>query len=198
MNAQVLDRVSKALGVIGAVLVFVIFLVVLFDHNVGVGYAIVLSFIIFLGVVPVGMPVVTTTVLGVGARELAREKAIVSRLSAMEEMSGMEILCSDKTGTLTKNILTLDKEDIEAWGGNSRDEVLLQAALSARWENQDAIDRAMTGALDNDKAKIADFTIKRFVPFNPVDKKTLATVVDARTNTEYVTCKGERARLIMA
>ena len=72
-----------------------------------------IAFVILVSVVPIGMPVVTGAVLAAGAREMARERAIVTRLSALEELSGMEVLCSDKTGTLTLNRLTLDKEDVE-------------------------------------------------------------------------------------
>ena len=58
--------------------------------------------------VPVGLPVVTTTTLAVGAAYLARRKAIVQKLTAIESLAGVDILCSDKTGTLTANKLSLN------------------------------------------------------------------------------------------
>eukprot|EP00898_Chlorokybus_atmophyticus_P001625 jgi/Chlat1/2463/Chrsp171S02344 len=173
---DVLDAVSKALGVIGATFILII-VIVLLTRDEEPGNAIVTGFIIFVSVVPIGMPVVTTTVLAVGARELANEKAIVSRLSAMEELSGMEILCSDKTGTLTKNELELDVNEVLAWGEYTNTDVLKYAALSARWENNDAIDKAIVSSVDNDQSVLDGFVTTRFIPFNPVDKKTAAYVI---------------------
>jgi H+-transporting ATPase len=135
------------------------------------------------------MPVVTGAVLAVGAREMAAEKAIVTRLSALEELSGMEVLCSDKTGTLTLNKLTLDKEDVEAWGGASQEDVLLMASLSAKWSNQDAIDRAVTAAVGGSTKAIDGWSIDRLIPFNPVDKKTVAEVTSP-SGQRIITCKG--------
>ncbi len=78
-------------------------LVVMLTRGEGAGYSVSTTFVIFVSVVPIGMPVVTAAVLAIGAREMVREKAIVTRLSALEELSGLEILASDKTGTLTLN-----------------------------------------------------------------------------------------------
>ena len=69
------------------------------------------------------------------------------RLSALEELSGLRVLGSDKTGTLTLNRLTLDLEEIQPWGALSPEDVLLHAALSARWSNNDAIDKAVTASV---------------------------------------------------
>lgn len=78
-------------------------LIVMLTRGDGAGYSVSTTFVIFVSVVPIGMPVVTAAVLAVGAREMVREKAIVTRLSALEELSGLEVLASDKTGTLTLN-----------------------------------------------------------------------------------------------
>lgn len=185
---KVLGRVSAGLGILAAFGCITIFIRMITAGR-GAEESLVTFFVVLVSTVPIGMPVVTAAVLAVGAREMAREKAIVSRLSALEELSGMEVLCSDKTGTLTLNRLALDKEDIQAWGSFSQDDVLLLASLSARWTNQDAIDRAVTAAVGGDPAAISRYTISRLVPFNPVDKKTLAEVTtpDGR---QLATCKG--------
>ncbi|GAQ86611.1 hypothetical protein KFL_003000045 [Klebsormidium nitens] len=149
----VLNQVSIAVAVISFFAVLVIVIVLLVDQDASPSYAVVTAFVIFVAAVPVGMPVVTTTVLAFGAREMAAERAIVTRLSALEELSGMEVLASDKTGTLTLNRLTLDKDDILAWGASSKDDVLLTASLSAKWDHNDAIDKAVTEAMGGD-AKI--------------------------------------------
>jgi hypothetical protein len=80
-------------------------------------------------------------------------------------------------GTLTLNRLSLDKADVLSWGGGATpEEVLLWAALSARWANGDAIDRAVTSAVQGGRGAAAAFAIHRVVPFNPVDKMTSADV----------------------
>lgn len=80
-------------------------------------------------------------------------------------------------GTLTLNRLSLDKADVLSWGGGATpEEVLLWAALSARWANGDAIDRAVTAAVEGGRAAAAAFAVHRVVPFNPVDKMTSADV----------------------
>jgi H+-transporting ATPase len=184
---QVLGAVQIAVGVI-AFLSVVAILAVLLARGEEAGYSVVIAMVILVSTVPVGMPVVTTTVLAVGAREMAKEKAIVNRLSALEELSGVEILASDKTGTLTLNRLTLDQGDIEAGKGFGQADVLLMAALSARWENNDAIDRAITEAV-GDRSKLSGYEIQKTTPFNPVDKRTTAWVASDK-HGEFVATKG--------
>lgn len=91
----------------------------------GAGYSVSTTFVIFVSVVPIGMPVVTAAVLAVGAREMVREKAIVTRLSALEELSGLEVLASDKTGTLTLN---------KCVGGAAGGEVVAARTLVLAWQ----------------------------------------------------------------
>ena len=173
---MLLSLVAKMLA--GGALVFLIglFFVQLIRDDVQADQAIKLCFVILVAVLPVAMPVVVTTGLAVGALELSKEKAIVQRLSAIEEMAGMDILCSDKTGTLTKNVLELDPAEIEVLDESTgAEDLLLVACLAARFENQDAIDKAVTNALV-DTTRLTKYKVKRFVPFNPVDKKTMAYV----------------------
>jgi H+-transporting ATPase len=184
---QVLCAVQIVIGVI-AFLAAAAILIVLLVRGEQAGYSVVIVMVILVSTVPVGMPVVTTTVLAVGAREMAREKAIVNRLSALEELSGIEILASDKTGTLTLNRLTLDKLDMDCSRGFSAEQVLELAALSARWENNDAIDQAITGAF-GDQSLLSTYNIRKTVPFNPVEKRTTAWVTD-RNERELVVTKG--------
>lgn len=185
---QVLGRVSAGLGLLGLVGCLAI-LGVMLGRDYSTEESLVIFFVILVSCVPIGMPVVTGAVLAVGAREMARENAIVSRLSALEELSGMEVLCSDKTGTLTLNRLTLDKHDIQAWGSHTADDVLLFAALSARWTNGDAIDRAVTASVEGGEAATKGYTFLRVTPFDPVSKKTLAEVITPG-GEEMTTVKG--------
>ena len=100
--------------------------------------------------IPVAMPTVLSVTMAVGARLLAKKKAIVSRLVAIEELAGVDVLCTDKTGTLTQNKLTLG--DPFAVDGVPAEEVILDAALASRADDNDTIDLAVLGGLASDQA----------------------------------------------
>jgi len=124
--------------------------------------------VIFVASIPVAIEVVCTSTLAVGSRRLAQKKVIVSRLSAIEELAGMTILCSDKTGTLTLNQLQLREPKIY----NARDafDIVFHAALASKREkgNQDAIDKVITDAIPREhEAYLHSFSEIEFVPFNP-------------------------------
>ena len=123
--------------------------------------------------IPVAMPTVLSVTMAVGARLLARKQAIVSRLAAIEELAGVDVLCSDKTGTLTQNKLTLG--DPFCVDGVPADQVILDAALASRAENNDTIDLAVLGGLKDDQA-LKGYQVVHFQPFDPVHKRTEATV----------------------
>jgi H+-transporting ATPase len=127
------------------------------------------ALILTVAAIPVALPAVLSVTMAVGASELARMRAIVSRLVSIEELAGMDVLCCDKTGTLTKNELVLG--DVVLLEARDRDELLLSAALASRREAGDPIDHAVMKALDGE-ARLKDFTIRRFAPFDPVRKRT--------------------------
>ncbi|MEX3007299.1 plasma-membrane proton-efflux P-type ATPase [Hoeflea sp. TYP-13] len=137
----------------------------------------ILQFVLILLVasIPVAMPAVFSITMALGALALSKEKAIVSRLASIEEMAGVDILCSDKTGTLTKNLLTLG-DPILLEGGDGQ-EVVLAAALASESENSDVIDSAVMEAL-RDRAVLDAYKMVKFTPFDPVSKRTLASVTD--------------------
>ena len=114
--------------------------------------------------------------MAIGAERLAKFKAIVSRLVAIEEMAGMNMLCSDKTGTLTKNELTLG--DPEPAPGVARDDLILAAALASRRDAPDAIDAAILAGAPAAQA-LARYTVAAFHPFDPVVKRAEAEIEDA-------------------
>lgn len=129
--------------------------------------------------VPVGLPAVVTTTMAVGAAYLAKKKAIVQRLSAIESLAGVEILCSDKTGTLTKNKLSLSEPYTVA--GIEPEDLMLTACLAASRKKKglDAIDRAFLKALKyypRAKAALTRYKVLEFHPFDPVSKKVTAVV----------------------
>lgn len=129
--------------------------------------------------VPVGLPAVVTTTMAVGAAYLAKKQAIVQKLSAIESLAGVEILCSDKTGTLTKNKLTLHEPyTVE---GVSADDLMLTACLAASRKKKglDAIDKAFLKALaqyPTAKNALTKYKVLEFHPFDPVSKKVTAYV----------------------
>ncbi len=130
------------------------------------------------------MPAVLSVTMAVGAMALSKMKAILSRLEAIEEMAGMDILCSDKTGTLTQNRLTLGEPLI--FDSNSAEELLLAASLASKAEDQDAIDIAVLAGLGNADS-LKKFRQLSFKPFDPVGKRTEAEVEDEKGNRFGVT-----------
>src|SRR5689334_2525257 len=106
----------------------------------------ILQFVLILLVasIPVAMPAVFSITMALGALALAKQKAIVSKLSAIEEMAGVDVLCSDKTGTLTKNQLTLDPPVL--FSAKTADEAIAAAALATVAGSPDALDAAVRTA----------------------------------------------------
>jgi H+-transporting ATPase len=131
------------------------------------------ALVLTVAAIPVAMPTVLSVTMAVGARLLAKKQAIVSKLVAIEELAGVDILCADKTGTLTQNKLTLG--DPFAVNGIPVDQVILCAALASRAENNDTIDLAVLGGLKNDQT-LKSYHVAHFQPFDAVNKRTEATV----------------------
>jgi H+-transporting ATPase len=131
--------------------------------------------VLLIASIPVALPAVMSVTMAIGAYALSRQKAIVSRLSAIEELAGVDVLCSDKTGTLTMNRLTVETEI--PFGSFTADDVLLGAALATQKSSEDAIDVAILSATGS-RAEIAQMKQTDFVPFDPVNKRTVATIVD--------------------
>ncbi|KAF4618802.1 hypothetical protein D9613_009716 [Agrocybe pediades] len=134
--------------------------------------------VLLIGGIPIAMPTVLSVTLAVGATQLAKFKAIVTRITAIEELAGVTILCSDKTGTLTTNKLTIDRNTIKTYSHFSPDEVILLAAYASRTENQDAIDMSVVQALGDTKLAREGIKLLDFKPFNPVDKRTEITYLE--------------------
>eukprot|EP00271_Cylindrocystis_brebissonii_P000407 TRINITY_DN104_c0_g1_i1.p1 TRINITY_DN104_c0_g1~~TRINITY_DN104_c0_g1_i1.p1 ORF type:complete len:955 (+),score=166.82 TRINITY_DN104_c0_g1_i1:328-3192(+) len=134
--------------------------------------------VLLIGGIPIAMPTVLSVTMAIGSHKLSQQGAITKRITAIEEMAGMDILCSDKTGTLTLNKLTVDKAIIEVYAANAdQDLVLLLAARASRVENQDAIDTCIVGMLADPKEARAGIQEVHFLPFNPTDKRTALTYI---------------------
>ncbi|XP_020548157.1 plasma membrane ATPase 2-like isoform X1 [Sesamum indicum] len=145
------------------------------DYRPGIDNLLVL----LIGGIPIAMPTVLSVTMAIGSHRLSQQGAITKRMTAIEEMAGMDVLCSDKTGTLTLNKLTVDKNLIEVFvKGIDADTVVLMAAQASRLENQDAIDAAIVGMLADPKEARAGIQEVHFLPFNPTDKRTALTYID--------------------
>lgn len=131
------------------------------------------ALVLTVAAIPVAMPTVLSVTMAVGARLLAKQKAIVTRLVAIEELAGVDVLCADKTGTLTQNKLTLG--DPFAVNNIPAAQVILAAALASRADNDDTIDLAVLGGLKNKEA-LKGYQMGHFQPFDAVHKRTEAAV----------------------
>jgi H+-transporting ATPase len=144
------------------------------------------ALILLVAAIPVAMPTVLSVTMAVGARLLAKKEAIVTRLSAIEELAGVDVLCSDKTGTLTQNKLTLG--DPFSVDNIPADQVILWAALASRAEDKDTIDLAVIGGVKDEK-ELKAYQVLHFQPFDPVHKRTEATV-KAADGKQFFAAKG--------
>ncbi|KAL4282200.1 hypothetical protein GQ457_03G042360 [Hibiscus cannabinus] len=136
--------------------------------------------VLLIGGIPIAMPTVLSVTMAIGSHRLSEQGAITKRMTAIEEMAGMDVLCSDKTGTLTLNKLTVDKSMVEVFAKDvDKEMLLLLAARASRVENQDAIDACIVGMLGDPKEARQGITEVHFFPFNPVDKRTAMTYIDS-------------------
>ncbi len=142
------------------------------------------ALVLTVAAIPVAMPTVLSVTMAVGARLLAKKQAIVSKLVAIEELAGVDVLCADKTGTLTQNKLTLGEPF--CLDAITADELILAGALASQAANDDTIDLAVVGGL-KDKQALKPFQVTHFTPFDPVHKRTEATVKGADGKTFKVT-----------
>jgi H+-transporting ATPase len=144
------------------------------------------ALVLTVAAIPVAMPTVLSVTMAVGARLLAGKKAIVSKLVAIEELAGVDVLCADKTGTLTQNKLTLG--DPFSVNDISADQIILNGVLASRADNNDTIDLAVLGGL-KEKDSLKAYEVVHFMPFDPVHKRTEASV-KAKDGKTFKVTKG--------
>src|SRR5580700_9450334 len=189
-GAQTVSHFQKAVLKIGNYLIVLALILVAVIVGLGIfrrdqilttlQFALVLT----VAAIPVAMPTVLSVTMAVGARLLAKKQAIVSKLVAIEELAGVDVLCADKTGTLTQNKLTLGEPF--CLDAITADELILAGALASQAANNDTIDLAVLGGL-KDAQVLKPYQVTHFTPFDPVHKRTEATVEGADGKTFKVT-----------
>ncbi len=133
-----------------------------------------LALVLLLSAIPVALPVMFTVSMAVGSLQLAHKGVLVTRLSAAEDAATMDVLCADKTGTITMNRLGV--ADVLPMPGWDENDVLRYGALASREANQDPLDLAFLGAAKERGLGDGAFATTRFLPFDPETRRTEAVV----------------------
>jgi H+-transporting ATPase len=180
-------RIGNFLILITIALVLLIVMVAIFRHENLLEiarFALVLS----VAAIPVALPAVLSVTMAVGAMNLARRQAIVSRLTAIEELAGVDVFCSDKTGTLTKNVMQV--ADPVLLGEATEQDLFLTAVLASKRENEDPIELPIFHYLEQHfpDIKLTDYQQQNFIPFDPVRKRTEAEIDSGKDH--FVVMKG--------
>ncbi len=182
-------KIGDYLIVLAIALVALIFLVALFRQE-SLLDTLEFALILTVAAIPAALPAVLSITMAVGAIALAKREAIVSKLVSIEEMAGVDVLCADKTGTITKNELSV--ADVKPLNGFKADNVMLFGTLASREEDQDPIDNAIiarTKTQESISKNIDHYRATEFKPFDPVAKRTEATIEDTNGN-KFKVAKG--------
>jgi H+-transporting ATPase len=166
-------KIGDYLIILAAIMVAIIFIASLFRHQ-SLFDTLQFALVLVVASIPVALPAVLSVTMAVGAVALAKKEAIVSKLVAIEEMAGVDVLCADKTGTITKNELKLG--EIKPFDGFKEDDVLLYGKLASPKDSNDPIDVAVLSKAREKSIKIKGYKITKFKPFDPVSKRTEASI----------------------
>ncbi|KAG2442961.1 hypothetical protein HXX76_003035 [Chlamydomonas incerta] len=204
-TASMLQQGGGELGHLQKILLTIMFVLVItsfilcgtaFGYLLGMGepFKEALSFTVVLLVasIPIAIEIVCTTTLALGSRELSRHGAIVTRLAAIEDMAGMNMLCSDKTGTLTLNKMAIQDDTPTYLPGLDQRKLLQLAALAAKWHEppRDALDTLVLTCETQDLSALDVYDQIDYMPFDPTVKRTEGTIKDKRDGTTFKVTKG--------
>jgi H+-transporting ATPase len=186
-------QIGNFLILITIALVALIILVALFRHNPFLEIA-RFALVLTVAAIPVALPAVLSVTMAVGALNLARRQAIVSKLTAIEELAGVDVLCSDKTGTLTLNQMQIS--DPVVLDGFDLETLFRLAALASRQENQDPIELPIFHFIEQQLPGLdwREYRQTDFVPFDPVRKRTEGRI--ERAGEKFTAVKGAPQILI--
>ncbi len=190
---EVVSKVVKWLLVIVGALIGLL-LALSFIEGVNLLEAISISLVLIVFAVPVALPAMFTVSMAIGSEELAKKGVLVTRLSASEDAASMNVLCADKTGTITMNKLSVGA--LLPAGGFNESELILYGALSSQEANQDPIDIAFISEARERKLLVQSYEQKSFVPFDPETRRTEALI--SRSGKEFRVMKGAVAVVVQA
>ncbi|MFX1258593.1 MAG: plasma-membrane proton-efflux P-type ATPase [Promethearchaeota archaeon] len=166
-------KIGNYLIVLAVTLVAIVFLVGLLRQE-NIFELLQFALVLIIAAIPVALPAVLMVSMAVGAADLAKKKAIAKKLLSIEELAGMDILCSDKTGTITKNEISIG--EIIPFDKFTPDDVILYGILASREEDKDPIDDAFFNKFKEINGDASEYDILKFQPFDPVIKRTEATI----------------------
>ncbi len=179
-------------------LIVVASLLIVFVYAAIIGFELAvllpLAAVLLIASVPVAMPIMYTMNMALGSVVLAKQGVLVTRLSASEDAATMDVLCADKTGTITTNELVV--EEVLPFDGFNRNDVLTYAALASKEANQDPIDLAFLRATADAKLTISAYAQVEFVPFDPKARMTKAII--QRSGETFLVGKGSFAAVCTA
>ena len=182
-------RVGNFLIVFTGALAIMIMVVSIYRHN---SFLEDLQFILILTVasIPVALPAVLSVTMAIGAVSIAKRRAIVSNLAAIEELAGVDVLCTDKTGTVTQNKMSVGKT-VE-YNNFTKKDLFVYAILSSTEENKDPIEEPIFEYLKNNFSdnRVAEYKRLEFIPFDPKRKRTEAVVADIKNGKKISVIKG--------
>ena len=181
----IISRVTKWLLSIVGVLLSIAFIASLLQ-GINPIEILPLMLVLLLGAIPVALPAMFTVSMALGSLELVKHGVLVTRLSAPDDAAQMDILCVDKTGTITMNKISVAK--IIPLNRYSENEVLLFGTLASQEANHDSIDMAFINAAKQKNIIDSSFVQKEFTPFDPKTRRTEAVVM--KGNQEFHVMKG--------
>ncbi|KAH9589156.1 Cation-transporting P-type ATPase [Trypanosoma melophagium] len=186
----ILSRVMVVLTSLSFILCLICFIYLMAKFKESFRRSLQFAVVVLVVSIPIALEIVVTTTLAVGSKKLSKHKIIVTKLTAIEMMSGVNMLCSDKTGTLTLNKMEIQEQCFTFEEGHDLRSILVLAALAAKWREppRDALDTMVLGAADLDECD--NYTQTEFVPFDPTTKRTAATLIDNRTGEKFSVTKG--------
>ncbi len=179
---KAVTKIGDYLIALAGILVLIIIIVAIFRGE-SILSTIQFALVLTVAAIPAALPAVLSVTMALGAIALAKKEAIVSKLVSIEEMAGVDVLCADKTGTITKNELTIGK--IKTLENFTENDVMLYGTLASREEDQDPIDNAIIGktkTLEDIVKTLPNYQAVKFKPFDPVSKRTEAEIKDAHGN----------------
>ena len=172
--------------VVGALLAVVVIMSLM--HGMLLSEMVPLVLILFMSAIPLSLPVMFTVSMAVGSKELAKRGVLVTRLNAVEDAATMEVLCVDKTGTITMNKLAV--VGVTPFGDASENDVFFAAAFASQESNEDPLDIAILAAARERHIfeNLAQVTRISFVPFDGKNRRTEAVI--EQNGKEILVMKG--------